>query len=276
MTTVESAPATPVILGGTRGGPDKPTLRKDRWWVSPVVTVSVLTTFVVYATWAAFSNRNYYVGADMHRNLISPFYSPCLTESCVPGSHPATVITWWTISPALLILIFPLGFRFTCYYYRRAYYRSFWWAPPACAVADAHVRYTGESRFPLIVQNVHRYFFYFGLIFNVILTIDAIVAFQQPGTPSGIGISVGTVVLVVNATLLWLYSLSCHACRHLCGGGVKQFSKAPIRYKIWKALTPLNGKHMLFAWMSLIFVAFTDLYVRLVASGAIHDYGFHF
>jgi len=78
------------------------------------------------------------------------------------------------------------------------------------------------------------------------------------------------------AALLWLYSLSCHACRHLCGGGVKQFSKAPIRYKIWKTLTPLNGKHMLFAWMSLVFVAFTDLYVRLVASGAIHDYGFHF
>ena len=170
----------------------------------------------------------------------------------------------------------PAGLPDDLYYYRKAYYRSFWLAPPACAVSDGHGAYTGESRFPLLLQNAHRYFFYFGLIFNVILTIDAIVAFQQPGTPSGIGISVGTVVLLVNATLLWLYSLSCHACRHLCGGGVKQFSQAPIRYKIWKALTPLNGKHMLFAWMSLVFVAFTDLYVRLVASGAIHDYGFHF
>ena len=270
MTTVESAPATPVSLGGTRGGPDKPTLRKDRWWVSPVVTVSVLTTFVVYATWAAFSNRNYYVGADMPRNLISPFYSPCLTESCVPGSHPATVITWWTISPALLILIFPLGFRFTCYYYRRAYYRSFWWAPPACAVADAHVRYTGESRFPLIVQNVHRYFFYFGLIFNVILTIDAVRAFQQPGL--GLGVTVGTIVLCLNAGLLWLYSLSCHACRHLCGGGRRTFSEHPIRYRFWKFVTPLNARHMQFAWMSLIVVGLTDLYVRLVASGTITDF----
>ncbi len=44
----------------------------------------------------------------------------------MPGSHPGTVITWWTISPALLILIFPLGFRLTCYYYRKAYYRGFW------------------------------------------------------------------------------------------------------------------------------------------------------
>jgi hypothetical protein len=33
---------------------------------------------------------------------------------------------------------------------------------------------------------------------------------------------------------------------------------------------------MYFAWASLLFVAFTDLYVRLVASGTIRDYGFHF
>ncbi len=274
MTTLEEAAGTPVVLGGVRGGPDVPTLRTDRYWVQPVVTVVVLTAFVAYASWAAFVNKNYYAGASLNRDLISPFYSPCLTESCVPGSHPSTVITWWAISPALLILIFPLGFRMTCYYYRKAYYRSFWLAPPACAVSDTHGSYSGESRFPLLLQNVHRYFFYFGLVFNVILTIDAVVAFRQPGV--GLGFSVGTAVLIVNAVLLWLYSLSCHACRHLCGGGLKQFSSAPIRHRIWKALTPLNGKHMVFAWMSLVFVAFTDLYVRLVASGTIHDYGFHF
>jgi len=278
VTTLEEAPlnpaVTPVVLGGARGGPDVPTLRKDRYWVQPVVTVTVLTAFVAYASWAAFVNKNYYAGAALHRDLISPFYSPCLTGSCVPGSHPGTVITWWTISPALLILIFPLGFRMTCYYYRKAYYRGFWQAPPACAVSDGHASYTGESRFPLILQNVHRYFFYFGLVFNVILTIDAVMAFRQPGV--GIGFSVGTAVLIINASLLWLYSLSCHACRHLCGGGVKQFSRSPIRHRLWKTLTPLNARHMLFAWMSLVFVALTDLYVRLVASGAIHDYGFHF
>jgi len=274
LTTLEDATVTPVVLGGVRGGPEVPTLRRDTWWVLPVVTATVLTLFVGYATWAAFSNKDYYAGASLHRNLISPFYSPCLTASCVPGSHPGTIITWWTVSPALLILIFPLGFRLTCYYYRKAYYRSFWLSPPSCSVADAHDSYSGESRFPLIFQNIHRYFFYAGLVFNVILTIDVVVAFQQPG--QGIGISVGTVVLAINAALLWLYSLSCHACRHLCGGGVKQFSKAPIRHKVWKALTPLNARHMQFAWMSLVFVALTDLYVRLVASGVIHDAGFHF
>ena len=153
----------------------------------------MLIAFVVYSTWAAFVNKNYYVGAAMHRDLISPFYSPCIAASCVPGSHPSTVITWWTISPALLILIFPLGFRLTCYYYRRAYYRSIWLSPPNCAVADAHGNYSGESRFPLILQNAHRWFFYFGLVFNVILTIDAVVAFNQPGI--GIGVTVGTLVL---------------------------------------------------------------------------------
>ena len=107
-TTVDSAPPTPtpVAIGGTRGGPDKPTLRQDSWWVEPVVTVSVLTAFVVYSTWAAFINKDYYAGAAMHRNLISPFYSPCLTGSCVAGSHPfGVLIEAWHISPALLILL---------------------------------------------------------------------------------------------------------------------------------------------------------------------------
>jgi hypothetical protein len=281
-TTVESPSPmpqpTPVAIGtGARGGPDKPTLRKDNWWVEPVLTVTVLSAFVVYSTWAAFINKDYYVGALAHRNLISPFYSPCLTGSCVPGSHPfGVLIEAWHISPALLILIFPLGFRLTCYYYRKAYYRSFWWSPPACAVADAHGSYSGETRIPLILQNVHRYFFFLLLIFNTILTIDAVEAFKQPGNPTGWGVSLGALILTANAVFLWLYSLSCHACRHFCGGQVKSFAKHPLRYKLWKIVTPLNAQHMRIAWVSLFSVAICDVYVRLVASGAFHDPGFHF
>ena len=268
MTAVESS--TKVQLGGARGGPDESTLRQDRWWLQPVVTVSILTAFVIYSTWAAFQNKNYFVGASFHRDLISPFYSPCLTSNCVEGSTSGFAIHGWALSPALLILIFPLGFRMTCYYYRRSYYRAFWWSPPACAVTDAHANYSGETRFPLIIQNIHRYFFYAGLLFNVLLTYDAIRAFRQPGL--GWGVTVGTVVLCVNASLLWLYSLSCHACRHLCGGQLRTFSNHPIRHKLWKFVTPLNAKHMNFAWASLMFVALTDVYVRLVASGALTDY----
>ena len=274
-TTLEDAPGTPVAIGGTRGGPDKPTLRKDRWWIEPAVTFTILTAFAVYATFAAFMNRDYYAGPALHRNLIAPLDSPCLTGSCVPGSHPFGVwIAAWHITPALLILIFPLGFRLTCYYYRKAYYRSFWFSPPACGVADAHGSYSGETRIPLILQNVHRYFFWLLLIFNAILTYDAVEAFRQPGY--GIGISVGTVILCLNAAFLWLYSLSCHACRHFCGGQVRSFAKHPIRHKLWKLVTPLNAHHMQFAWISLFGVALCDLYVRLVASGTISDPGFHF
>lgn len=262
--------ATNVVLGGTRGGPDVATLRQDRWWLQPVITVSILTAFVIYSTWSAFNPHNFYVGASAHRDLISPFYSPCLATSCGPATFGVLHFSWWSLSPAFLILLFPLGFRLTCYYYRRSYYRAFWWSPPACAVSDKHESYSGETRFPLVMQNMHRYFFYFGLVFNSLLTYDAIRAFNQPGI--GIGVSVGTLVLTTNATLLWLYSLSCHACRHLCGGQVKSFKAHPIRYRFWKMVTPLNAKHMNFAWTSLIFVACTDVYVRLVASGAITDY----
>lgn len=271
MTTLDNATGTPVVIGGHRGGPDVRTLRQDRWWVQPLVTVTILTAFIVYSTWAVFVNKDYYVGAAMHRDLISPFYSPCIAASCVPGSRGTTVVaTWWHITPALMVIGGPLGFRLTCYYYRRAYYRGFWQSPPNCAVADGHRRYTGESRFPLILQNIHRYFFLIGLIFNVILTVDAIMAFRMPGA-GGIGFSVGTLVLCVNAILLWTYSLSCHAARHLCGGHVKKFSTRPVRHRIWKILTPLNARHMQFAWASLIFVALTDLYVRLVAAGVFTD-----
>ena len=93
----------------------------------------VLLAFVAYSTWAAFQNANYYATP-----YISPFYSPCLaspTARQVRAPPNVGIIgTWWAISPAILILIFPLGFRLTCYYYRRAYYRAFWLSPPACAV----------------------------------------------------------------------------------------------------------------------------------------------
>ncbi len=238
------------------------TLRRDRWWVSPAVTVAVLLAFIAYATWAAFVNRDYYV-----EPYISPFYSPCIAANCTTGgSH--LLGGWWKISPALLILVVPLGFRATCYYYRKAYYRAFWLSPPACAVAEPHRRYSGETRFPLVFQNVHRYFFYAGLVLNVILTWDAFLALRFQGRW---GFGLGTLVLFVNATLLWLYSLSCHSCRHVVGGRLRHFSGHPLRYRAWTLVSRLNARHMQLAWASLIFVALTDLYVRLVATGAISD-----
>jgi hypothetical protein len=79
------------------------------------------------------------------------------------------------------------------------------------------------------------------------------------------------VVLLVNAAFLWLYTLSCHSCRHLCGGRLNNFSRHPARYWMWRKVSALNARHMLLAWVSLVFVALADLYVRLVATGVISD-----
>jgi hypothetical protein len=271
VSTLEDVKPVAVTLGGARGGPEVRTLRRDSWWRFPTVTGIFLTAVVVYLSWAIFQNAYYFAGASFHRDLISPFYSPCITGSCVPGAHGTfLVLHWWMITPAIFAAAIPGGFRLTCYYYRKAYYRAFWQAPPACGVADGHAVYSGETRFPLVLQNVHRYFWFLVLPFNVILTIDAVMAFRLPGD-GGIGVSIGTLVLVVNAALLWLYTSSCHFCRHFCGGNLDNFSKSPIRYRLWRIVSPLNHRHMEFAWLSLFWVVFADVYVRLVASGWIHD-----
>ena len=260
MTAV--APAGPNAPG--RATIDARTLRTDRWWLQPLITVVALVLFIVYSTARAFENAHYYA-----EPLISPFYSPCIVTSCEGSTFPELFTGPSFISPALYILIVPLGFRLTCYYYRKAYYRSFWLSPPACAVAEPHKTYTGETRFPLIFQNLHRYFFYLGLVFNVILTYDALHAFRGEG--GGFGMTLGTLVLLTNAALLWLYSLSCHSCRHIVGGRLVHFSRHPVRYKAWTFVSKLNGNHMKLAWVSLVFVAFTDFYVRLVSTGAFAD-----
>jgi hypothetical protein len=262
------------VFSSSRAKISEKTLRTDRWWLQPLLTFSVLFLFIIYATFRAFENGNYYA-----EPLISPFYSPCLSAACATGSsllgQPFGIIKilGMTLSPALLILIFPLGFRMTCYYYRKAYYRSFWMSPPACAVAEPHSKYTGETRAPLIFQNGHRYFFYIGLIFNTLLTVDAILAFRNSEKQWG-HMSVGTLVLVANATFLWLYSASCHTCRHTIGGRLRNFSKHPIRYKAWSIVSVLNHKHQNFAWISLLGVAFADFYVREVAAHVFTNFYF--
>lgn len=222
----------------------------------------MLLGFIIYGSWVAFADRFYF--ADPY---LSPFYSPCLATNCAHVTLPLFG-DWWRLSPALLVLPFPLGFRLTCYYYRKAYYRSFWQSPPACAVTEPHRRYTGETLFPLILQNIHRYFFYLALPFPILLLVDGIRAFSFE---DGFGMGLGTLILLTNAVLLGAYTLSCHSCRHLCGGHVDVFSRSPLRFKLWKLVSRLNPRHAEIAWISLFGVALTDVYVRLVAMGVITD-----
>ncbi|RCW42878.1 hypothetical protein DFQ14_108138 [Halopolyspora algeriensis] len=245
------------------------TLRTDRWWLPPLATFLGLSAFVIYGLIRTFMNQWYWV-PEYH--YLAPFFSPCLSDTCIPGaSHflgtPFPLPSW--IPPPVIVLPFVLGFRLTCYYYRKAYYRSFWVSPPACAVSEPHSRYTGETRFPLIMQNVHRYFFYAALLVALVLTYDTVIAFQ--GRDGGFGIGLGTILMVINVVLLWAYTLGCHSCRHLVGGRINHFSKHPVRYWMWTQVTKLNSRHMLLAWASLISVAVVDLYVMLIAGGFFAD-----
>jgi hypothetical protein len=248
------------------------TLRTDRWWLPPLITNLGLATFVIYATIRSFWGSAYWVD-DYH--YLTPFYSPCLSESCVPGSShfgtPFPELPGW-IPLGFVVLPFLLGFRLTCYYYRKAYYRSVWASPQACAVAEPHAKYTGETRFPLILQNVHRYFFYVASIVSIINTYDAIIAFHAKG--GGFGFGLGNIILAGNVIMLWAYTLSCHSCRHIVGGRLKHFSKHPIRFWFWSQVSKLNVRHMALAWTTLGTLVLTDFYVMLVASGVISDLRF--
>ncbi|MCA5892319.1 hypothetical protein LEP48_03005 [Isoptericola sp. NEAU-Y5] len=244
-------------------------LRSDRWWLPPAATAAGLLAFVVYGGVRAFQQQYFF--AD--ERYLTPFYSPCVSLGCAsePGAaHFGMFLPDHPLIPyAALSLPFLLGFRLTCYYYRKAYYRSIWIAPAACAVPEPHATYTGETRFPLILQNAHRYFFYVALLVSLVNTYDAIVAFRHP--TDGFVVGVGNLVLLVNVALLWLYTVSCHSCRHVMGGRLTHFSKHPVRYWLWTRISALNTRHMLFAWVTLGTLVLTDLYVMLVARGTITD-----
>jgi hypothetical protein len=248
------------------------TLRTDRWWRPPLVTAGVLGFFIIYATGRIFMNRWYWDG-DHH--YLTPIYSPCVSKSCVPGS-----VHFFTILPempvfipiALITFVILAGFRGTCYYYRKAGYRSFFLAPAACAVPEPHKKYTGESRFPLVLLNLHRYFFYAAAIFGAINVYDAVLAFHSKD--GGFGIGLGTLIIWINLVMLWAYTLSCHACRHIVGGRLKHFSKHPLRYRYWTFVSKLNANHGRYAMISLFTVIFTDAYIMAVSAGWISDLRF--
>jgi hypothetical protein len=238
------------------------TLRRDAWWIEPVLTVLTLVAFGIYATWSALQGNYYEWGP-----YLSPFYSPNL-KAMFPEAF-----SWVGFSPAFLIMWAPLGFRGTCYFYRRAYYRSFFMSPPACSVDEPQgVKYDGERAFPFILQNIHRYFFYIAAVLVLFHWTHVIHAFNFDGK---FGIGVGTLIFLVDAIFLTMYAFSCHSWRHLIGGKLNMFScnaLTQMRHRAWKRVSFLNENHMLWAWISLFTVGFADLYVRLVASGVWTDY----
>ncbi|WP_020525691.1 hypothetical protein [Catelliglobosispora koreensis] len=268
MTTLATRPSG----AKARAAISAKTLRTDRWWLSPLIIAAILLFFIVYSTVRIFMAKWYFVE---DYGYLTPLYSPCLSDSCVEGSsHFGTPLPKLPFFLPLGIVAFPIvaGFRVTCYYYRKSGYRSLWLSPQACAVTEPHKKYSGETRFPLLFMNLHRYFWYFALLVLAINAYDAILAFR--GKDGGFGLGLGTIIIVINVAMLSLYTFSCHVCRHVMGGRLKHFSKHPVRYRFWTWVSKLNERHGTYAMISLFTVLLTDFYIMAVSAGWFPDLRF--
>lgn len=257
------------------------TFRTDPWWVESALVMFGFIAFVIYSTWAASQSEYYWYsnGLEGFGGYLSPMYSPLIfIDPSVPGAAPlhhawlGTFPSWWPSfipSPSFIIVGFPLLFRFTCYYYRKAYYRAFAGSPPACAVGAVPQKpYKGETGL-MIFQNIHRYTLYFAIFILFVLAYDGVMSFFRAGV---FGVGVGSIVMLINPILISTYTFGCHSLRHLVGGQMDCMSCNKFRYAAWKKVSFLNERHQLFAWCSLIWVGFTDVYIRMVSMGIWHDF----
>jgi hypothetical protein len=222
-------------------------------WIYPTFVVVALSAFVVYATWVVL-----FQPAANVLPYLSPFDSPLINVGRIP---PGVWVAWA-----------PLAFRLTCYYYRKAYFRSFLWHPRSCAVPEPHRgRYRGETAFPWILNNFHRFAFYATVVQVGFLWYDAVVAFDFAGR---FGVGLGTGLMVFNVILLSGYTFGCHAFRHLAGGQLDCFScsrSARARWQLWRGVSVLNIGHDRWAWASLVSVWATDFYIRALQHGWLTD-----
>jgi hypothetical protein len=236
----------------------RPVPGRGNWWIQPVSIAVGFTLFVVYSFWTvALSPGHAWIAGP----YLSPFYSPRINVGA------------WPFSSAFLVTWIPLAFRGTCYYYRKAYYRAYFWDPPACAVTEPRrsfrtnkSTYRGETRLPWVLNNFHRFFLYLALVVLTVLWIDTINAFHYR---NGVYVGLGSLLMLLNVGLLTMYTFSCHALRHLVGGSLDCFSCAragKTRHGLWGLVSKLNPFHGAFAWFSLVSVAGVDVYIRVVAS----------
>ena len=253
------------------------TQRVDRWWLAPATTAAGLALLFGYLTFRAFNPSHVWFDPYISPTVAPPLFT---SVSDYPGSVPVELAwlgafpAWWPAfipqSPAFLLPWMALAFRVTCYYYRGAYYKAFFLTPPSCAVKGVPQQYRGETRL-FLIQNLHRYTLYGALFLIACLWWEGFAAFFRDGQ---FGIGVGTVVMLVNAALLSGYLFGCHSWRHLIGGRHDCLTcegAVSSRYRLWKSSTWLNERHMPFAWVSLVWVVFTDLYIYLLSAGAVRD-----
>jgi len=222
-------------------------------WLYPALVAVTLTAFALYSAWVVFGNSGGRFGP-----YLSPFYSPEITLR----------LGGFLVPPALWVAWAPLAFRATCYYYRKAYFRSFFWHPRSCAVPEPRSHggnYRGETGF-WALNNLHRFALYAITVQMAFLWFDALAQFYYQGA---FRVGLGSLLMIVNVVCLSGYTFGCHALRHLAGGRSDCFSCSRVRFRLWKGVTVLNVRHDRWAWVSLFTVLGTDLYIRLLVLGVL-------
>ena len=250
------------------------TNRIDKWWLNPLWMAIALTFALVYTFLRLFffDGQIHY---DNHR-VTSPIFSPDVIHL-----FSLNVPLW--VNSAMLILWIPFGFRGTCYYMRRVYYRTFFASPPACMVSEPKIAkslgYKGEKGL-FIFNNIHRYMLYLAMIILVMKYIDVFhtLKFHLSDGEIKYGISLGTLVLALESFLLTMYVTSCHAFRHLMGGFSKRWGKgfSGIFGNLFRKVSSINIHHGFWFWTSLGMVFLGDLFVWGVSKGIISDPQFIF
>ncbi len=249
----------PVINGLGR------TDRRDGWLGQPFVMALALVALMVYTGW-----RLLVMDGDIHyddHRVTSPF-SPDVLHLSGLTEYPG-----W-LNSAILILWLPFGFRGTCYYMRRVYYRSFFASPVACWVDEPDINkkigYAGERRL-FIFNNLHRYFLYaaiaillfkwWDVVHSCTLGMDSFLTSQHcPGHRIVPAHHVCDVVSRVQAPR--------RRRSDRWNGGLSS-----LRGRLFALVSSprLNQSHGFWFWTSLGFVFIGDLFVMAVANGTIPE-----
>ncbi|GGM73831.1 hypothetical protein GCM10007108_09720 [Thermogymnomonas acidicola] len=173
-------------------------------------------------------------------------------------------------SPTVLVLPIVGLFRLTCYAYRKDYHRHIFSHPMACRADVRHEntkrKYNGETRF-FRVENVHRYFMYASWPIIPFFFYDVYVSITYKGFAE---LSLGSIILLINAIFVTLYTFSCHSLRHVTAGGAECFGcvfnqsqpRSSARWGFFRFQSALNRHHEALAWTSLSLLIFVDLYIR--------------
>ena len=177
-------------------------------------------------------------------------------------------------SPTVLIVPIPGLFRLTCYAYRKDYHRHIFKHPVGCDNSDrgdkSTRRYTGEKNAFFQLENMHRYLLYTGILLLPFFYYDFYVSLAYNDS-----LRIGSLVILANALTLTAWTLSCHAFRHLIGGNIDCYSctsGGKQRKKLFDVQTWWNKRHEAMAWLSLLVIFFTDLYIRALVAGINLDF----